>query len=100
MISELYNEQMGEYFAKLAKTQTNISGTAINTAIGNFPPPQIIKTNADRIRAMSNEELAEFLYWGHCPSEEYFDNCPRYRDEVPDCHKCWREWLKEEAKDE
>jgi hypothetical protein len=29
-----------------------------NTAVGYFPPPQTIKTNADRIRSMTDEELA------------------------------------------
>ena len=43
MISQKYNEQMGNYLAKLAQTKTKLL------------------TNADRIRAMSDEELAEFI---------------------------------------
>ena len=94
MISELYNEQMGRYFAKLAQTQTNISETATNTAVGNFPPPQIIKTNADRIRAMTDEELAKFLCWLNvecyqCPGE---DMCSIGQNGM-------LIWLKEETKD-
>lgn len=42
MISQRYNEQMGNYLAKLAKASK----------------PQ---TNADRIRAMTDEELAFYI---------------------------------------
>lgn len=50
-------------------------------------------TNADRIRAMTDEELAEFL------AEEIFTipECNRL-DVVTrcdeDCNKCWLDWLK------
>ena len=54
------------------------------------------QTNADRIRAMTDEELAEFLntvntefcssVMGKSPCRA--ENCP-----------CWLEWLKEEATD-
>ena len=53
------------------------------------------QTNADRIRAMSDEELAEFL----C------DGCPPFRKNgvscyVPKtCHNCWLDWLKQPVKD-
>ena len=51
------------------------------------PRPQ---TNADRIRAMSDEELATFL--GSRPL------CPKQIGECPcDCGKCWIEWLKQPA---
>ena len=47
------------------------------------------QTNADRIRAMSDEELAEYIrafFWEvcppiKCPGEDY-------------CYKCWLDWLK------
>lgn len=42
MISKRYNEQMGNYLAKLAREKKPM-------------------TNADRIRAMTDEELAELL---------------------------------------
>ena len=73
MISKLYNEQMGNYLAKLAQKQTNISGTATEK-----------QTNGDRIRAMKDDELVEFLYWdadGSGKSQEQ-----------------WLRWLKEEMK--
>ena len=55
-------------------------------------------TNAQKIRSMTDEKLAEFL------SEEIFTipECNRL-DVVTrcdeDCNRCWLEWLKEEATD-
>ena len=58
------------------------------------PTPQ---TKADRIRAMSDEELAEFLY--SCEfcniCEESCDNC-RYNGE---CERRLADWLKHPAED-
>ena len=65
MISKRYNAQMGEYLAKLAEKQ--------NTAIGYVPP--LKKTNADRIRAMTDEELAnEYFYILHKVFPRYTDS--------------------------
>lgn len=53
-------------------------------------------TNADRIRAMSDEELADFLHeltnWG----------CPEHgaRSCVVRCGDCWLTWLREDVKEE
>ena len=47
-------------------------------------------TNADRIRAMSDEDLAMILQPG-CPSRVCRD-CPPH-----DCYNCWLEWLRQEA---
>lgn len=50
-----------------------------------------VRTNADRIRAMTDEELAEFIHstldsvW--CPPEEM--PCDR------DCISCWLAWLQQ-----
>ena len=50
------------------------------------------KTNADRIRSMSDEELAMLLNPA-CP----VGTCP---DEEPhNCYKCWLDWLKQEVSD-
>ena len=55
------------------------------------------QTNADRIRAMTDEELAELLQKnrGGCralTTESYVcDNT--------DCKSCWLEWLKQEAEE-
>lgn len=55
-----------------------------------------IKTNADRIRAMTDKELAEWLSDMHddvtCPDGGAID-CN------PSCKRCWLDWLKEEAED-
>ena len=48
------------------------------------------KTNADRIRAMSDEELAGWLA-DHPVVSEYDENNPQ--------HKGWLDWLKQEVKE-
>lgn len=49
-------------------------------------------TNADRIRSMTDEELAEFItsrhYTPHCPVPQ----CET--DEITDCEQCWLAWLR------
>ena len=49
-------------------------------------------TNADRIRQMSNEQLAMLLH-PICPTSTCTDEMPH------DCYKCWLDWLKQEATD-
>lgn len=51
-----------------------------------------IKTNADRIRAMSDEELAEFVQYGSCPYIE--GDCT-----MKGCVECILDWLKQPVKD-
>lgn len=55
-------------------------------------------SNADRIRSMTDEELAEFLtarhYTPHCPVPQ----CEA--DESTDCDQCWLDWLRKEADEE
>ena len=54
------------------------------------------KTNADRIRAMTDEELAEYI----CKVQyREGDVCPPTHNCAVDkaCVKCWLDWLKEEA---
>ena len=48
-------------------------------------------TNADRIRAMSDEELAVFLS-RMCPEDDNF-----YCRLEESCQGCWRKWLRKEA---
>ena len=60
------------------------------------------QTNADRIRAMTDEELAEFeMEDGDCPPERmYPDSCPDCDRVTPKvCYDCWLDWLKQEAKE-
>ena len=52
------------------------------------------KTNADRIRQMTDEELAEYLGTD-------LDGCVGRKcviDDNTDCQKCWLDWLKQEVK--
>ena len=59
------------------------------------------QTNADRIRSMTDEELADYLSKnrGGCralTTESYV--CDYYDDNLnTDCHKCWLDWLQQEA---
>lgn len=52
-------------------------------------------TNADRIRNMSDEELADTLF-NSCLEVMYIDECP-YADNVGECKKCLLDWLQSEA---
>ena len=53
-------------------------------------------TNADKIRAMSNEELAKFIpRHSKCPPNVLF--CPYG---LKNCDLCWFNWLRMEANDE
>lgn len=61
-----------------------------------YEPPQP-KTNADRIRSMTDEELVEFL-------APYNSGCPKEHGSVMACHelgcyKCWSIWLKKEVRE-
>ena len=49
-------------------------------------------TNAQRIRAMTDEELAVRLC-GTCPNLDA--PCPEKEDGEPDCKRCWLDWLKQ-----
>lgn len=61
----------------------------------NKPKP----TNADRIRAMSDEELADFLSnWGGCNKCKFRDNCTSSIGSVSIiCKEIHLEWLKQPA---
>ena len=53
-------------------------------------PDHKVPTNADRIRNMSDEDLADTLF------DSCLDACP-YADNVGMCKKCISEWLKLET---
>lgn len=57
------------------------------------------KTNADRIRNMLDEELAEFLdiVGEDGISSQYADVPCDCCCEKTECSKCWKEWLQSEA---
>lgn len=55
----------------------------------------VVATHADRIRSMSDEELAKWLWFkvGKCPP---FDVCPSQC--IPcEARYCWQEWLQQVA---
>lgn len=58
------------------------------------------KTNADRIRAMSDEELTEFFTAEEYDGAKYFScpvlhPCPKPSE--ADCRECWLDWLRQKA---
>ena len=58
----------------------------------DYPKPRKPQTNADRLRGMSDEELALFLYDRGC----FAPNCAKTPDGVcyESCNICWLDWLK------
>ena len=65
---------------------------------GKCPVPDFPKTNADRIRSMTDEELAEFESERMCcpPGKP---GCEANNLTCDNCEKCWLDWLKQEATD-
>lgn len=56
-------------------------------------------TNADRIRAMTDEELAEFINdteYGFIDRPGMCDVCAQHR--IQNCYQCWLDWLRQEEK--
>lgn len=50
-------------------------------------------TNADRVRAMTNEELAMFIAaWRSCPEGHFLEDPNCFS-----CKRCWLDWLKQEV---
>lgn len=54
-------------------------------------------TNADMIRAMSDEELAANLM---CPNEMGIADIPCDKSDKCDCYKCLLDWLRQSAVEE
>lgn len=55
------------------------------------------KTNADRIRAMSDEELEKAI--GHRSLCYYIQDTTNFCEERASCGDCIREWLKQPAEE-
>jgi len=58
------------------------------------------QTNANRIRAMTDEELATVIAWPYLASPPWCANhktCPYISEDPTPCDKCALDWLKEEA---
>lgn len=50
--------------------------------------------NADKLRAMSDEELAEFCVWMCPPGSNEILACEPERKL---CYECWLDWLRQEV---
>ena len=53
-------------------------------------------SNADAIRNMSDEELAEFI---KCPRDMHLGDCRAEENETIPCSECILQWLKSEVKE-
>lgn len=78
------------YFEKDGKCRKFSDDTAISYCVMG-PCPEQKLSNADRIRSMSDEELA-LQFGANCPKENR-----RACDRV--CSKCWLEWLQQPAEE-
>lgn len=58
---------------------------------GNHLP----QTNADRIRSMTDEELADWLLSQGCKAHITDEWCKKQRN----CRACWLDWLREEVEE-
>lgn len=60
-------------------------------------------TNADRIRSMTDEELAELIGdtidCGFCKDMANYDVCPVSADNDRNCYKYWLDWLQQEVEE-
>lgn len=72
------------YFEKNGRCRKFSDDTAVSYCVMG-PCPEQTLSSADRIRAMSDEELAEFVTSNTCPPEE--NPCE------DDCKSCWLDWL-------
>ena len=67
--------------------------------INHKPRPQ---SNADRIRAMSDDELAVVIAWPYLASPPWCSEhttCPYISEDPTPCDKCALDWLKQEAEE-
>lgn len=79
------------YLACAYRTPSGYCGST--GGVATCPHRQKKQTNADRVRAMSDEELAEFM-WSGCDNITQ-EACKRHAG----CVGCWLDWLQEEVDD-
>lgn len=84
-IEELANRVLNEYEYK---------GRTIREWADRIANP---KTKADRIRTMTDEELAEMMAHGNCGYCEIHDYC--FSQKGVDCDEAWLDWLKQETEE-
>ena len=80
------------FCGKLTDTLIMFRGTVVGCLYCGVSKRQ---TNADRFRAMTDEELAEFFY----ELGNRNDVCPEFgaHDCEESCRQCWLDYLKQEA---
>ena len=93
MMSDLITRKKAVEDLKLVEKAANLIAKCIEEECD-------IKTNADRIRSMNDEELAHFFasifeQESRCP-EDAWDRCT-YPDN--ECQDCWLYWLRKEVKE-
>ena len=75
----------------------------------NVPVTNVVKSNADHIRSMTDEELAEYLWVETDKTFNYCDVCKHYRLTAPhcavrsqgsECIKARVDWLKQPYKED
>lgn len=80
---------------------TMMSGIVPNTAsqpFNNRSKP--FKSNADRIRSMTDEELAYFIAEPSVAPPPWCTEipvCPHMDEDIVPCHECALDWLRQEA---
>lgn len=57
------------------------------------------KTNADRIRSMTDDELVKIITEWTCPNNWSRASCHKHYELEKGCSSCWLEWLKGEWKE-
>lgn len=71
--------------------------TYVPVVVNTKPPKQ---TNADRIRAMTDEELAIILAYPSVAEPPWcacYNECPHISEDPTPCDKCALDWLKQEV---
>lgn len=66
----------------------------------DYPKERKPMTNADRIRAMTDEELAVVIAWPYLASPPWCSEhttCPYINEDPTPCDKCALDWLREEG---
>ena len=94
MINEIPEEMMPEMFV-VPITVPPVTYAKVIIQGDNVTIEPRAKTNADRIRSMTDEELAEF-----CGRNAGCAECvAKVGDDCEECREVWLEWLKQEVKE-
>lgn len=85
---------IGDEGKEICKRENEAITMAINALRRHnlMKPAEEPATNADRIRAMSDEELAIFIERSDCPQHDWI--C---ETDDKSCKDCWLEWLQSPA---